>query len=87
MVSEVGQVDSLEHDEPQDVHAHEHREKQRAQVNEWLELDVLSRVRAGCKLIDHHREAEESEINPHELTEQEGVDRIGFINRSVYSLS
>ena len=87
MVVIVGQVDSLEHAEPHDVHAHEHREKQRAQVNERLELGVLNRIRAGRKLVDHHGEAKESEINPHELAEQERIDCVGLINRSVKGLS
>ena len=40
----VGQVDSLEHAEPHDVHAHEHREKQRAQIDERLESGMFGWV-------------------------------------------
>ena len=68
------------------MHAHKHREKQHTQVDEWLKLGNFRWVGAGRKLVDHHGEAKEAEINPHELTEQERIDCVGLVSRSVKGL-
>ncbi len=44
MVSEVGQVESLEHIEPEDVHEDKHGQQSCARVDEWLEVGSFGRV-------------------------------------------
>ncbi len=44
VVSNVGKVQPLEHDEPENVHAEEHWLQNHAQIDERLELGVRWRV-------------------------------------------
>ncbi len=62
MVSEVGQVESLEHIEPEDVHEDKHGQQSCARVDEWLEVSPVSRVLELDKIVDHLWEAIQAEV-------------------------